>query len=245
MISGADLARMRECGRIVRLALDEMAAFIRPGVSTLEIERVGRKVVEAEGATPSFLGYNGYPAAACISINNEVVHGIPSAGRFVMTGDLVSIDIGACKEGFHADAADTVPAGPISTAARLLLDAVYEARAKGIEAARAGNRLGDIGAAVQETVESRGFSVVRALVGHGIGHRLHEPPQVPNYGRSGRGMKLTRGLALAIEPMINAGGFGVLTLRDNWTVVTEDESLSAHAEHTVVVGDGSPVILTA
>jgi len=245
MIEGEDLRRMKECGRIVRKALDEMAAFIAAGVSTRAIEEVGRKVVEAEGATPSFLGYNGYPAAVCISINQEVVHGIPATDRFVRNGDLVSIDIGAFKEGFHADAADTVAVGAVSNEARLLLETVYEARSRGIEAARAGNRLGDIGAAVQELVESRGFSVVRALVGHGIGHRLHEPPQVPNYGRRGRGMKLSRGLALAIEPMINTGGFGVQTLCDNWTVVTEDGSLSAHAEHTLVVTDGSPLILTA
>jgi methionyl aminopeptidase len=245
MIAGEDLRCMKECGRIVRKALDEMAVFISAGVSTHAIEAVGRKVVEAEGATPSFLGYNGYPAAVCVSINQEVVHGIPSTERFVRSGDLVSIDIGAFKDGFHADAADTVAVGTVSTDAMRLLETVYEARARGIEAARSGNRLGDIGAAVQELVESRGFSVVRALVGHGIGRRLHEPPQVPNYGRSGKGMKLTSGLALAIEPMINVGGYGVMTLRDNWTVVTEDGSLSAHAEHTLVVGEGSPLILTA
>lgn len=245
VMQGEDLRRMRECGRIVRKALDEMAGFIAAGVSTREIETVGRRVLDAEGATPSFLGYNGYPAAVCVSINQEVVHGIPSTDRFVRNGDLVSIDIGAFKDGFHADAADTVAVGPVSAEAALLVETVYQARTRGIEAAKAGNHLGDIGAAVQELVESRGFSVVRDLVGHGIGRKLHEPPQVPNYGRSGKGMKLTRGLALAVEPMINVGGYGVLTLRDHWTIVTEDGSLSAHAEHTLVVEDGSPLILTA
>lgn len=245
IVAGEDLRRMKESGRIVRKALDEMRAFITAGVSTMDIEEVGRKVVEAEGATPSFLGYNGYPAAVCVSINSEVVHGIPSIGRIVRSGDLVSIDIGAFKDGFHADAADTVAVEPISEEARLLVDTVYLARDRGIAAARNGARLGDIGAAVQELVEDRGFSVVRTLVGHGIGRKLHESPQVPNYGRRGRGMKLSTGLAIAIEPMINTGDYAVRTLNDNWTVVTEDGGLSAHAEHTVVVNGGSPIILTA
>ncbi len=243
--AGEDLDLMRECGRIVRLALDEMAGFMEPGVTTLEIERVGRRVLEAEGATPSFEGYNGYPAAVCVSINEEVVHGIPSAERRVRTGDLVSIDVGAYKGGFHGDAADTVAVGLVDPEAMLLLRTVYEARDLGIREARAGRTLGDVGAAIQSHVESRGFSVVRALVGHGIGRKLHEPPQVPNFGRKGRGMKLSRGLALALEPMINVGGHSVRTLRDGWTVVTSDGSLSAHAEHTVVVTDGEPLILTA
>ena len=245
IITGGDIDLMKESGRIVRLALEEMKSFIEPGVSTREIEAVGRKIIEAEGATPSFLGYNGYPAAVCVSINNEVVHGIPSQNRRVLDGDLVSIDVGAYKNGFHGDAADTVVVGLADPRAILLVRTVYEARDKGIEAARSGNTLGDIGSAIQDYVEARGFSVVRSLVGHGIGRKLHEPPQVPNFGRAGRGMKLAEGLTLAIEPMINIGGYRVNTLQDNWTVVTADGSLSAHAEHSIVVRGEKPLILTA
>ncbi|RKZ08663.1 type I methionyl aminopeptidase [Candidatus Fermentibacteria bacterium] len=245
IITGGDIDLMKESGRIVRLALDEMRSFIEPGVSTKEIEAVGRKVIETEGAEPSFLGYNGYPAAVCVSINSEVVHGIPSNARKVMDGDLVSIDAGAFKNGFHGDAADTVIVGLADPRAMLLVKTVYEARDKGIEAARPGNTLGDIGSVIQNHVESQGFSVVRALVGHGIGRKLHEPPQVPNFGRAGRGMKLADGLTLAIEPMINIGGYRVNTLQDNWTVVTADGSLSAHAEHSIVVCGSEPLILTA
>ncbi len=245
IIAGRDLRMMEESGRIVRKALDEMKAVIEIGVSTASIESVGRKVIEAEGAIPSFLGYNGFPACACVSINNEVVHGIPSRTRIVEDGDIVSIDIGAVKNGFHGDAADTVPVGMPDPIALLLVRTVYEARDMGIEAARPGNTLGDIGSTIQNYVEEKGFSVVRSLVGHGIGRKLHEPPQVPNFGRAGRGMKLTDGLALAIEPMINIGGYRVRTLHDNWTVVTADGSLSAHAEHTIIVSAGSPLILTA
>ncbi len=245
IITGGDIDLMKESGRIVRLALDEMRSFIEPGVSTKEIETVGRKVIETEGAEPSFLGYNGYPAAVCVSINSEVVHGIPSIARKVMDGDLVSIDAGAFKNGFHGDAADTVIVGLADPLAMLLVKTVYEARDKGIEVARPGNTLGDIGSVIQNHVESQGFSVVRALVGHGIGRKLHEPPQVPNFGRAGRGMKLAEGLTLAIEPMINIGGYRVKTLQDNWTVVTADGSLSAHAEHSIVVCGSEPLILTA
>ncbi|MCD4701410.1 MAG: type I methionyl aminopeptidase [Candidatus Aegiribacteria sp.] len=245
IITGGDIDLMKESGRIVRLALEEMKSFIEPGVSTMEIEAVGRKVIEAEGALPSFLGYNGFPAAVCVSVNHEVVHGIPSARRIVTNGDIVSIDVGAFKEGYHGDAADTVVIGLADPRAMLLVKTVYEARDKGIETARPGNTLGDIGSVIQNHVEAQGFSVVRALVGHGIGRKLHEPPQVPNFGRAGRGMKLTEGLALAIEPMINIGGYRVNTLQDNWTVVTADGSLSAHAEHSIVVRGSEPLILTA
>ena len=245
IIADRDIRMMKESGRIVRKALNEMKAVIEVGVSTAFIESVGRKVIEDEGAAPSFLGYNGYPAAICVSINDEVVHGIPSRTRKVNDGDLVSIDAGAFKNGFHGDAADTVTVGLPSPLALLLVKTVYEARDIGIETARAGNTIGDVGSVIQKYVEEKGFSVVRSLVGHGIGRKLHEPPQVPNFGRSGRGMKLTDGLALAIEPMINIGGYRVRTLHDNWTVVTADGSLSAHAEHTIIVSAGSPLILTA
>lgn len=245
IITGSDLDLMRESGRIVRRALDEMRAFIEPGVTTKEIDSVGRGVIEAEGAIPSFLGYNGYPAAICVSINNEVVHGIPSGSRKIMDGDLVSIDAGAFKNGFHGDAADTVVVGLADPRAMLLVRTVYEARDKGIETARPGNTLGDVGSVIQDHVEAQGFSVVRALVGHGIGRKLHEPPQVPNFGRAGKGMKLSEGLAIAIEPMINIGGYRVRTLQDNWTIVTADGSFSAHAEHSIVVCGNEPLILTA
>jgi len=245
IVGGSDLELMKEAGRIVRRALDEMRAFIEPGVTTQEINDVGKRIIEAEGAIPSFLGYNGFPAAICVSINNEVVHGIPSRNRVVMDGDIVSIDAGAFKNGFHGDAADTVVVGLADPRAMLLVRTVYEARDKGIEVARPGNTLGDIGSAIQNHVEAQGFSVVRALVGHGIGRKLHEPPQVPNFGRAGRGMKLTEGLAIAIEPMINIGGYRVRTLQDNWTVVTADGSLSAHAEQSIVVQGDKPLILTA
>jgi len=246
IVTKAELKMMRESGRIVRKALEEMKAFIEPGVTTGEIDALGRKIIEAEGATPSFLGYNGYPASVCVSLNNEVVHGIPSAGRQVRSGDIVSIDVGAYKNGFHGDAADTVIAGGVSDPrAMMLVKTVYDARDAGIAAAVPGNTLGDVGAAIQDKVESQGFSVVRALVGHGIGRKLHEPPQVPNFGRHGRGMKLTQGLAIAIEPMINIGDYRVYTLNDRWTVVTADNSLSAHAEHTLIVQAPEPLILTA
>jgi len=246
IVTKAELKMMRESGRIVRKALEEMKAFIEPGVTTGEIDALGRKIIEAEGATPSFLGYNGYPASVCVSLNNEVVHGIPSARRQVRSGDIVSIDVGAYKNGFHGDAADTVIAGGVSDPrAMMLVKTVYDARDAGIAAAVPGNTLGDVGAAIQDKVESQGFSVVRALVGHGIGRKLHEPPQVPNFGRHGRGMKLTQGLAIAIEPMINIGDYRVYTLNDKWTVVTADNSLSAHAEHTLIVQAPEPLILTA
>jgi methionyl aminopeptidase len=245
IVTGGDLEHMLESGRIVRKALEEMKSRIAPGMSTKEIEMVGRNIIETEGATPSFLGYNGYPAAVCVSINSEVVHGIPSPGRMISEGDLVSIDVGAFKNGFHGDAADTVIVGLADPRAMLLVRTAYEARDRGIAASRAGSTLGDIGAAIQDAVEAQGFSVVRALVGHGIGRKLHEPPQVPNFGRAGKGMKLTEGLAIAVEPMVNMGDFRVNTLDDKWTIVTADGSLSAHAEHTIVVCGSEPLILTA
>jgi methionyl aminopeptidase len=244
VVAGADLERARESGRIVRKVLDELSASIEPGVTTLGIDRLGREIIEAEGARPSFLGYNGYPASVCVSINSEVVHGIPSEERTVEEGDLVSLDVGAFKNGFHADAAETVPVGDVSARARNLIEVTYRAREAGMREARAGGRVGDIGAAIQDVVESSGMSVVRQLVGHGIGRQLHEPPQVPNFGSRGRGARLSRGLMLAIEPMVNSGGYAVRTLDDGWTVVTSDGELSAHAEHTVVVTDGNPLILT-
>ncbi len=203
--SARDREAARESGRIVRRVLAELAQFITPGVTTAEIDALGREILSSEGAVPSFLNYNGYPAAVCVSINREVVHGIPSAARQVKDGDIVGIDVGAYKNGYHGDAADTVMVGEVSPEAARLVQVTYEARDRGIAAAVRGNFTGDIGHAVQSHVEASGFSVVHQLVGHGIGRKLHESPQVPNYGRPGRGTRLRNGLMLAIEPMVNAG----------------------------------------
>ncbi len=243
--AGKDLKAVRESARIVRKVLSELALFIEPGVTTAEIDALGRRIIEGEGAVPSFLDYNGYPAAVCVSINREVVHGIPSAARKVTEGDIVGIDVGAFKNGYHGDAADTVMVGEVSPEARKLVEITYEARDLGIKAAVAGNCVGDIGHAVQTHVEANGYSVVHQLVGHGIGRKLHESPQVPNYGTRGKGSKLRNGLLLAIEPMVNQGVAEVRFLPDGWTVVTADGKLSAHAEHTIMVNGNEPEILTA
>jgi methionyl aminopeptidase len=245
MSGGARLKKMSESGRIVRKVLDELRSFARPGVTTAEMDSLARAIISAEHGTPSFLGYRGYPAAVCISLGSEVVHGIPG-GRRLAEGQIVSVDVGVFKDGYHGDAADSFLVGKTSDPLpERLIEVTYEGRRRAIQAARSGNRLGDIGSAVQEYVESMGFSVVRDLVGHGIGRKLHEPPQVPNFGSPGQGSKLTDGLALAIEPMVNAGTADVRILDDGWTVVTADGSLSAHAEHTVMVAGGEPLVLTA
>lgn len=243
--SESDITAVREACRVVRKVLSETGSFIEPGVTTADIDALGRRIIEAEGAVPSFLGYNGYPAGVCVSVNNEVVHGIPSTDRTIREGDLVSVDVGAFKWGFHGDAAETFPVGRVIPLALKLLDVTRRARDLGIAAAVSGGHVGDIGAAIQQEVERNGFSVVRQLVGHGIGRRLHEKPQVPNYGSAGRGMRLSDGLLLAIEPMVNSGDAFVKTLSDGWTVITADGSLSAHAEHTVMVRGREPEILTA
>jgi methionyl aminopeptidase len=243
--SGLEIAAAREAGRIVRKVLNEISGMVAPGVSTWEIDRLGREIIAAEGAVPSFLGFNGYPAALCVSINSEVVHGIPRQDRLLKEGDLVSVDVGAFKNGFHGDAAETFPVGSVIPLAGKLMEVTRRARDLGIAAAVSGGHLGDIGAAVQEEVERNGFSVVRQLVGHGIGRKLHEKPQVPNYGARGRGMRLPDGMLLAIEPMVNSGDAFVRTLSDGWTVTTADGSLSAHAEHTVMIRGNEPEILTA
>ncbi len=243
--SARDREAARESGRIVRRVLTELAQFITPGVTTAEIDALGREIISSEGAVPSFLNYNGYPAAVCVSINREVVHGIPSAVRQVKDGDIVGIDVGAYKNGYHGDAADTVMVGNVPPEAMRLVQVTYEARDMGIAAAVQGNCTGDIGHAVQSHVEANGFSVVHQLVGHGIGRKLHESPQVPNYGRPGRGTRLRNGLMLAIEPMVNAGVAEVRFLSDGWTVVTEDGLLSAHAENTIMINGNEPEILTA
>jgi methionyl aminopeptidase len=242
--SAEDLARMRDAGRVVRAVLDEVAAAAVAGVSTGELDRIAEARTLALGAVPAFKGYLGYPASVCISLNDEVVHGIPSESRILRDGDLVGLDFGAILRGFHGDAAETVLVGQGTPEAERLLAATREALAAGVAAALPGGRVGDIGAAVQRSAEAKGFSVVREFVGHGIGRKLHEPPQVPNFGAPGTGAWMRPGLVLAIEPMVNAGLPGVRTLGDGWTAVTEDGSLSAHFEHTVAITEAGPEILT-
>ena len=239
-----ELAKMREAGRISANALKLAGQAVEPGVSTAEIDRVVRKYIEGQGAKPSFLGYGGFPASACISVNDEVVHGIPSKKRILKSGDIVSIDVGAFIDGFHGDNAWTFACGDINAQAQGLLDATKESLFEGIKQAVAGNRIGDIGSAVQRYVEARSYSVVRDYVGHGVGAKLHEDPSVPNFGTPGRGVRLLPGMTIAIEPMINLGTHKVRVLDDDWTAVTADGKLSAHFEHSVAITADGPVILT-
>ncbi len=234
---------MREACVLSARALKLGGEAVEPGVTTGEIDRLIRRFIEKEGGKPSFLGYGGFPASACISVNNTVIHGIPG-GYVVKAGDIVSIDVGAYLNGYHGDNAATFAAGDISPEAQALLDATRESLYEGIRVATPGNRIGDIGAAVQRYVEVRGYSVVRQFVGHGVGTNLHEDPSVPNFGTPGRGPRLLPGMTLAIEPMINAGAHEVEILRDGWTTVTKDGSLSAHFEHTIAITADGPVILT-
>ena len=239
-----ELKAMRDAGRISSRALKLAGEAVEPGVSTLEIDRIVRKYIEEQGATPSFLNYGGFPASACISVNDVVIHGIPRKHQILKQGDIVSIDVGAFYEGFHGDNAWTFPCGEVSKEAQDLMDVTRESLFEGINAARPGNRLGDIGSAVQRYVEARGYSVVRDFVGHGVGAELHEDPSVPNYGTPGRGVRLLPGMTIAIEPMVNQGVHTVETLSDNWSVVTSDGKLSAHFEHTIAITPDGPVILT-
>jgi methionyl aminopeptidase len=234
---------MREAGRIVALAHAHVKKAVAPGISTRELDAIVESFIRGCDAEPSFKGYNGFPASICASVNEELVHGIPGP-RKLAEGDILSVDIGAYYRGYHGDSAWTYPVGAISDEARLLLQVTEASLYAGIEKAASGNRLTDISHAVQEYVERNGFSVVRDYVGHGIGHRMHEEPQIPNYGPPGRGARLRPGMVLAIEPMVNVGSEAVRTLEDNWTVVTADGSLCAHFEHTVAVGADGPIILT-
>ena len=235
---------MREAGKISSRALRLAGEAVQPGVSTWEIDRLVREFIEKQGAVPTFLGYGGFPASSCISVNNVVIHGIPSKDAVIRQGDIVSIDIGATYEGFVGDNAWTFPCGDVSQEAQALMDATREALFEGIQAARPGNRIGDIGSTVQRYVEARGYSVVRDFVGHGVGAKMHEDPSVPNYGTPGRGVRLLPGMTIAIEPMINAGVKEVNVLKDGWTTVTADGKLSAHFEHSVAITENGPVILT-
>lgn len=241
--STRELERMRTSGRITARALEKLAGAVRPGVSTKEINDYADELIRAEGAQPAFLGYHGFAGSVCTSVNEQIVHGIPGP-RTLHEGDLLKIDIGSCAEGWYSDMAATVPVGRIAPAAQALLDTTRTALAIGIEAVRPGAHVSDIGHAVQTYVESHRYSVVRALVGHGIGTSLHEEPAVPNFGRRGNGVVLKPGMVVAIEPMVNVGTFRVKTLADKWTVVTADGSLSAHYEHTVAVTPEGFEILT-
>jgi methionyl aminopeptidase len=243
--SSAEIEKMRHSGHIVRQVLDHLRTLVAPGVSTMDLERAAEQKMKDLGAKPAFKGYYDYPCVLCTSINNEIVHGIPSTKRVLKAGDIVSIDCGVVVDGYYGDAAITVPADDsITPELRKLLEVTEASLYRGIEAARIGNAVGDVGAAVQEFVEANGFSVVREFVGHGIGTRLHEEPQVPNFGTRGQGARLREGMVLAIEPMVNSGQAGTRVLDDKWTAVTADGSYSAHFEHCVAVTKDGPMILT-
>ena len=240
-----ELRYMRDAGKISQEALLKAGEAVRPGVSTLELDKIVRRTIEKAGAVPSFLGYGGFPASACISVNNVVIHGIPSAHEILKEGDIVSIDVGAIYEGFNGDNAWTFPCGKVSEEAQKLMDATRESLFLAIEKAVPGNRIGDIGSAVQQYVEARNYSGVREFGGHGVGAKLHEDPSVPNYGTPGRGVSLLPGMTIAIEPMVTQGSCEVKILKDGWTTVTKDGKLAAHFEHSIAITPDGPVILTS
>ena len=238
------LACMRKAGRITGEAILAAREHIKEGVSTKQLDTIIRNYIEKCGAKPSFLGYGGFPGSACISINNEVIHGIPSAKRFLKEGDIVKIDVGAYIGGFHGDSANTFGVGKISEEAEKLIAVTRESFFRGVRMAAKGKRVGDIGSEICGYAEGLGYGVVRKFVGHGVGHELHEDPEIPNFGTAGRGARLYPGMTVAIEPMINVGTRDVKVLDDGWTVITADGSLSAHYEHTVAITDGEPILLT-
>ena len=241
--SRQEIEKMRKSNAIVAAILEELRKKIRPGVRTIELDRLSEEMALKKGARPAFKGYRGYPYSLCTSVNSEVVHGMPSE-RELKEGDIISLDFGILNDGYYGDAAVTVPVGDITPVANRLLKVTEEALYRGIAEVKAGNRIGDISAAIQGHVEAAGYSVVRDLVGHGIGKSLHEDPQVPNYGSSGRGIELKPGMVIAIEPMVNEGIYRVEILRDGWTVVTADGKLSAHFEHSVAITENGAVILS-
>jgi methionyl aminopeptidase len=242
--SAAEIERMRAANALVAKVLGELRALVAPGVTTADLDALAEARILEAGARPAFKGYRGYPATICSSVNDEVVHGIPSRQRVLAEGDIVSIDMGVIRDGFYGDSAVTVPVGRVSAQAAALLKVTAESLERAIDQVRVGKRVSDIGHAVQRHVEANGFSVVREFVGHGIGTGLHEEPQIPNFGSPGRGPRLAEGMVLAIEPMVNAGRPGVRVLADGWTAVTRDGSLSAHFEHTVAVTADGPLVLT-
>ena len=238
------IALMKTAGRITAEALEVARELVRPGISTKEMDTKIRRYIEKCGATPSFFGYGGFPGSACISINEQVIHGIPSERVILSEGDIVKIDVGARYRGYNGDSARTFPVGKVSDEALRLISVTEKSFYEAMKAAKAGNRVGDIGSAVENFVISNGFSVVKDFVGHGVGKDLHEEPEIPNYGRAGRGTRLYPGMTLAIEPMVNAGDFRVRVLKDGWTVVTSDGALSAHYENSILITESDPVILT-
>jgi methionyl aminopeptidase len=241
--SAGEVAIMRKAGRVVAVTLAALAREVRPGITTLDLDRLAESTIRAQGATPSFKGYRGFPASVCVSVNEEVVHGIPGR-RVLREGQIVSLDVGAIFEGMQGDAALTVAVGQVSTRMQTLMRVTQAALAAGIQKARAGNRLGDVSAAIQAVAEGAGFSVVREYGGHGVGRSMHEDPHIPNWGQPGAGIVLKAGMTLALEPMVNAGKYQVRVKSDNWTVVTVDGQPSAHFEHTVAITEGEPEILT-
>ncbi len=242
--SEREIELMREAGRILACVHDELGKALKPGMSTFEVDQLGDHMIRSYGCIPSFKNYNGYPASICVSVNDEVVHGIPKKHRLLKEGDIVSLDAGVIYKGYHSDAARTYGIGEISQEAKQLIAVTKQCFFEGIKLAKAGNHLNDISAAIQSYAESFGYGVVRDLVGHGIGSHLHEDPEVPNFSQKRRGVRLRPGMTLAVEPMINAGRYDVSWLEDNWTVVTDDGSLSAHYENTILITEGEPEILS-
>ena len=242
--SEREIKLMKEAGRLLAITHDELSRALKPGMSTWEIDHLGEEIIRSFGCVPNFLHYNGYPASICVSVNDEVVHGIPSKKRIIQEGDIVSLDAGLIYKGYHSDAARTHAIGEVNPEAAKLIQVTRESFFEGIKFAKAGNHLYEISAAVQDYAESFGFGVVRDYVGHGIGRNMHEDPSIPNYRQVGRGPKLQKGMVLAIEPMITAGSYKCRVLKDGWTAVTRDGSNAAHYENTVLITDGEPELLT-
>ena len=242
--SDSEIDLMRESGKVTGFILKELENIIRPGLSTADIDRFVEKTIRGAGMIPSFKGYGGFPASACVSINDEVVHGIPDKKRILREGDIVSVDVGSTYKGYVSDAARTYPVGEVSDVTRHLMEATRDSFFAGLEYCKVGCRLSDISHAIQQSAEGEGFSVIRDFVGHGVGQNMHEDPQIPNFGKAGRGPRLAKGMVFAIEPMICEGTYDVRTLSNDWTVVTLDGKLSAHYENTVVITDGEPELLT-
>ena len=242
--SGEEIIRMRDAGRIAAIAREIGGEYVKEGVSTAQIDREIKKCILSHGAKPSFLGYGGFPASACISVNEEIIHGIPSSGKVLKNGDIVKIDVGAYYKGYHGDCAATFAVGQISEEAQRLIDVTKQSFFEGIAAIGEGKRIGDIGHAIESHVTANGYNVVKRYVGHGVGHELHESPEVPNYGKPGRGPRLSVGMVIAIEPMVNMGTSDVIELSDGWTVLSADRSLSCHYEHTVALTENGVELLT-
>jgi methionyl aminopeptidase len=242
--SPSEIQRMRRAGRVTAQARALAGSLVRPGITTLEIDTAVRKFIESQGGKPSFLGYAGFPGSACISVNDEVIHGIPSKKVVLKEGDIVSVDVGACVDGFHGDCAATYPCGTVSPEAQQLIAVTQQSFWEGMKQARVGLRVSDISHAIQQYAESHGFTLVRDYVGHGVGAKLHEAPEVPNFGPAGHGPRLMAGMTLAVEPMVNQGGWEIKVMKDGWTVKTLDGALAAHYENSILITDGEPEILT-